>query len=50
MTTNIPTDRLLELLGRQDVQETARLYFEGEDVTINLVWSAVAVLALLLCE
>ena len=51
MTTNIIiTDRLLELLGREDVQETARLYFEGEDVTINLIWSALVVGALLLCE
>ena len=50
MTTNILTDRLLELLGREDVQETARLYFEGEDVTINLIWSALVVGALLLCE
>merc|ERR1712218_696208 len=29
-------------------QETARLYFEGEDVTINLIWSALVVGALLL--
>merc|ERR1711874_939412 len=31
-----------------DVQETARLYFEGEDVTINLIWSALVVGALVL--
>merc|ERR1719192_1943941 len=34
--------------GGEDVQETARLYFEGEDVTINLIWSALVVGALLL--
>ena len=50
LTANILTDRLLELLGREDVQETARLYFEGGDVTINLIWSALVVGALLLCE
>ena len=50
LTTNILTDRLLELLGREDVQETARLYFEGGDVTINLIWSALVVGALLLRE
>ena len=50
MTANILTDSLLELLGREDVQETARLYFVGEDVTINLIWSALIVGALLLCE
>ena len=50
MTTFILTDRLLELLYREDVQETARLYFEGGDVTINLIWSALVVGALLLCE
>ena len=50
MTTFILTDRLLELLYREDVQETARLYFEGEDVTINLIWSALVVGALLLRE
>ena len=50
MTTNILTDSLLELLGREDVQETARLYFVGEDVTINLIWSALIVGALLLRE
>jgi len=41
-------DRLLELLGREDVQETARLYFEQGDVTINFIWIAVAGLAVLL--
>ena len=50
MTTNNLTDRLLELLGREDVQETARLYFEQGDVTINFIWIAVAGLAVLLCE
>ena len=50
MTTNILTDSLLELLNREDVQETARLYFVGEDVTVNLIWSALIVGALLLCE
>merc|ERR1712051_1028348 len=35
-------------MGREDVQETARLYFEGGDVTINLIWSALVVGALLL--
>ena len=49
LTANMITDRLLELLGREDVQETARLYFEGGDVTINLIWSALVVGALLLC-
>merc|ERR1712026_291344 len=45
-------DALLEMVGRQDVQdrmkETARLYFTSDDVTINLVWSALIVGALLL--
>ena len=50
MTANILTDSLLELLGREDVQETARLYFEQGDVTINFIWIAVAGLAVLLCE
>merc|ERR1712228_757108 len=39
-------------VGREDVQErmkeTARLYFTSDDVTINLVWSALIVGALLL--
>ena len=47
-------DRLLELLGREDVQdnmkETARLYFTSDDVTINLIWSFLIVGALVLCE
>ena len=52
MTTNILTDSLLELLGRDDVQETARLYFapEGGDVQVNLIWAALVLGALLLCE
>ena len=52
MTTNILTDSLLELLGREDVLETARLYYsvDGSDVTVNLIWAALVVLALVLCE
>ena len=47
-------DRLLELFGSEDVQdsmkETARLYFQGDGVTVNLIWSFLIAGALVLCE